>query len=210
MKIIATNIGPATKVEWNGKTIETGIFKYPTEAPIYLEKEDVASDTVIDRKHHGGEFKACYLFSSDQYPFWKAKYPHLEWNWGMFGENLTVEGLDEANMRIGNVYKVGSALVQISQPREPCFKLGIRFGTQNILKEFIDHEYSGTYVKIIEKGKVEVGDTLTLVKESDNSLSVKQYYKLLFAKEKDMDTVRLALGNEALPLYKRQRLQKYL
>ncbi|MGB5459518.1 MAG: MOSC domain-containing protein, partial [Eudoraea sp.] len=149
MQVLSTNIGNLTKITWNGKVLSTGIFKYPTSSPLVLEKETVANDSIADRRVHGGIHKACYLFSVKHYPYWKKRYPDLEWNWGMFGENLSVTEMDETQIRIGDIYKIGSALVQISQPREPCFKLGVRFGNQQILKEFIEYGFPGTYVKVL-------------------------------------------------------------
>ena len=210
MKVIATNIGNPTTIHWNGKEEQTGIFKYPTNKALFLGKTAVLKDTVIDRKHHAGIDKACYLFSADQYPYWKKMYPKLEWDWGMFGENLTIKGLNEADMRIGDVFKIGSALVQVSQPREPCFKLGVRFETQEILRQFIAHGFPGTYVRILEEGEVKTNDELILVEKSENTLTVKQFYKLLFAKEKDLEIVKLAINNPSLPEYKRTRLKKFL
>ena len=209
MEVIATNIAVPKKIIWNNKEVGTGIYKRPVQIPIVLENEVVAGDIVADRKVHGGIYKACYLFSADHYPYWKQKYPQLDWDWGMFGENLTVKGLDESDIRIGNVYKLGSALVQITLPREPCYKLGVKFGTQDILKQFIDHGFPGTYVKILEVGQVKVGDTLELQEESQNPLTIQQFYQLLYAKTKDASIVKLAVENEALPLYKRERLKKY-
>ena len=210
MKVVSTNIAKPVTFVWNGKEEQTGIFKYPVNEPIYLRKEDVKKDTVINRKHHGGIHKACYLFSSDHYPYWKKLYPDLKWDWGMFGENLTVDGLNEAEIRIGDMYKVGTALAQVSQPREPCYKLGVRFGSQAVLKQFIAHGYPGTYVRILEEGTVKAGDEFILMEQSDNSLTVQQFYQLLYMKEKDTDLVKLAFENESLPLYKRERLQKWL
>lgn len=210
MKIISTNIGEPTSITWNGQQTTTGIFKKPVDEPITLETESVAKDTISDRKVHGGIYKACYLFSSDHYPYWKEKYPNLDWNWGMFGENLTVEGMDEAELKIGSIYKLGSALVQISQPREPCFKLGIKFGTQDILKEFIDYGYPGTYLRILEVGEVKTGDIMELKEESENTLTTKQFYELLFSRKKDKAIVEMALKNEALPAYKRERLKRFV
>ncbi len=145
MKVISTNIGKPTTIHWNGKEEQTGIFKYPTNEALYLGKTDVTKDTVIDRKHHAGINKACYLFSLDHYPYWKKMYPKLKWDWGMFGENLTIEGLNEAEIRIGDIFKIGNALIQVSQPREPCYKLGVRFGTQEILRQFIDHGFPSNF-----------------------------------------------------------------
>jgi len=210
MKVISTNIGSPTTIHQNGKEEQTGIFKYPTHETLFLGKTDVLKDTVIDRKHNAGINKACYLFSADQYPYWKKMYSELEWDWGMFGENLTVKGLNEAEIRIGDIFKIGSALVQVSQPREPCYKLGVRFGTQEILRQFIDHGFPGTYVRILEEGEVQRNDELILVEKSVNPLSVKQFYELLFAKEKDLEIVKLAINNPSLPEYKRARLKKFL
>ena len=210
MKVIAANIGNPTTIYRNGKEEQTGIFKYPTNEALFLGKTDVLKDTVIDRKNHAGIDKACYLFSADQYPYWKKMYPELEWDWGMFGENLTVKGLNEADMRIGDIFKIDNALVQVSQPREPCFKLGVRFGTQEILRQFIDHGFPGTYVRILEEGEVKTNDELILVEKSENPLTVKQFYELLFAKEKDLEIVKLAINNPSLPEYKRARLKKFL
>ena len=209
MKVISTNIGRPTPIVWNGKQTTTGIFKSPVDEPLLLETESVAKDTIADRKVHGGVFKACYLFSADHYPYWKEKYPHLEWDWGMFGENLTIQGLDESQLRIGSIYRLGTALVQISQPREPCYKLGIRFGDQGILKQFIDHGRPGTYIRVLEPGTVSKGDSMELVTASESPLTIAQFYELLFAKEKDQHVLQQALHNEALPLGKREKLQKW-
>ncbi|MFD0798058.1 MOSC domain-containing protein [Maribacter chungangensis] len=210
MKVIATNIGTPTTVTWNGAEEQTGIFKYPTKEGLFLTKNDVKGDTVIDRVHHGGINKACYLFSADYYPYWKALYPRHEWDWGMFGENFTISGMDESKIRVGNIYKIGTATVQVSQPREPCYKLGIRFGTQAILKQFIVHNHPGTYVKIIEEGNVMEGDNLNLLKESKNSLTVQQFYELMFQKEKSQDILKLFMANESVPQYKKDRFLKYI
>ncbi len=210
MKVIATNISKGTIITWHGKEEKTGIFKTPTQEPIFLGKTDVEKDTVVDRKYHGGLDKACYLFSAEEYKYWKKLYPNLDWDWGKFGENLTIAGLEESQIRIGDIYKLGGALVQISQPREPCYKLGIRFETQNIIKQFIDRSHPGTYVRILEEGLVSQGDSMVLVKQSENSLTIQQFYQLLFAKEKSRELLHLAINNQALPLKKRKSLEKYL
>ncbi len=210
MKVISTNIGNPTTITWKGKVEQTGIFKYPTSEALFLGKTDVLKDTVIDRKNHAGTNKACYLFSADQYPYWKKLYTQLEWDWGMFGENLTIAGLNEDEIRIGDIYKTGGALVQISQPREPCYKLGVRFGTQEILKQFIDRAFPGTYVRILQEGEVKTTDELLLVERSKNTLTVKQFYELLYVKKKDLEIVKLAINNPSLPEYKKARLKKYL
>lgn len=210
MQIISTNIAKPTTFLWHGKEVTTGIYKTPTHQPIYLEKELVKGDEVSDRKVHGGIYKACYLFSADQYPYWKNLYPSLDWNWGMFGENLTVSGLDETKLNIGDIYKIGTALVQVSQPREPCFKFGVKFGTQDVLKQFIQHGRPGTYVSVLEEGLVSINDTFELLKPAKNSLSIAQFLNLLYSKSKNQEHLELAINNTALPEQKREKLMRFM
>lgn len=210
MKIISTNIAEPTIIKWRGKNVTTGIFKKPTTQPIYLGKEDVKGDEVSDRKHHGGIFKACYLFSADHYDYWKNLYPNLDWTYGMLGENLTVSGLDETQIYIGDIYKIGEALVQITQPREPCYKFGVKFGTQKVLKQFIEHGFPGTYIRVLEEGFIEWGDDIKLVQRAEKSLTISQFHELLYAKQKNQEHLRLAIQNEAIPISKREKLKSYL
>ncbi len=195
---------------WNGKEETTGIYKKPTGKPIYLTKNDVLTDEVSNRLNHGGFYKACYIFSSEQYPYWKNLYPDLEWSWGMFGENLTVSDFDERTVYLGDIYRVGEALVQVSQYREPCYKFGHKFGTQKVLKQFIQHGFGGTYLSIIEEGSVDVNDEFTLVERPENSLTVADLFHLIHAKEKNQDLLKIAASSKAIPAKKRILLRKYI
>jgi MOSC domain-containing protein YiiM len=210
MKIISTNIAKPVTIQLNGKQVTTGIYKKSTNQPIYLEKEQVKSDEISNRKVHGGEFKACYLFSASYYPYWKNLYPHLEWHWGMLGENLTVKGLDESKLFIGDIYKVGTALIQVTQPREPCNTFAAKMGSKDILKQFIAHSHPGTYVRVLEEGFVTKNDTMILVEQAKNSLTIAQFFELLFSKEKNQKHLALAIENESLPEKKRVKLANFL
>ena len=210
MNIVSTNIAKPTTIIWNNTAVTTGIYKNPVNHPIFLDDQGVKGDEVSDRKVHGGHFKACYLFSVDHYPYWKRLYPNLKWDYGMFGENLTVSGLDESKILIGDIYKIGEALVQVTQPREPCFKFGIKFGNQGVLKQFIDHVHPGLYVRILESGFVKVNDKVTLIEQAKNSLTVQDFYKLVFAKNKNQEHLKLAVDLESLPLPKREKLRTYI
>lgn len=203
MKIISTNIAKPTNFIWNGKEETTGIYKNPTNKPIFLTKNEVSNDEVSDRIHHGGFYKACYIFSAEQYSYWKKLYPNLDWTWGMFGENLTVSNFNETKVFVGDIYKVGEALVQVSQQREPCYKLGHKFGSQTVLKQFIQHGFPGTYLSVLEEGHVHVNDTFTLIERPEISLTVAQLFQLVFAKEKDQNLLKIASKNKALPEKKR-------
>jgi MOSC domain-containing protein YiiM len=207
MKVISTNIAQATTFIWQGKEVTTGIYKKPTDVPIFLGKEDVKGDEVSDRRVHGGEFKACYLFSANHYPYWRNLYPDLDWTYGMLGENLTVEDLDEKQLIIGSVYQLGKAKVQITTPREPCFKFAHKFGTEDVLQQFIDHGYPGTYVSVLEQGEVKTGDTFKLIKQVKNSISIYQLFELLYAENKNKDHISLILNNEAIPKKLKKRLK---
>lgn len=210
MKIISTNIGKPTTFIWNGKEELTGIYKKPTGQPIYLTRNDVVNDEVSNRLNHGGFYKACYLFSSEQYPYWKELYPNLDWSWGMFGENLTVSGFDEREICLGDIYKVGEALVQVSQYREPCYKLGYKFGTPQIIKQFIKHGFGGTYLSILEEGYVDINDEFILVERSKLTLTVSELFNLVHAKEKDQDLLKIAAKSRAIPRKKRVLLSSYI
>ena len=210
MKVISTNIAKPTTFIWNGKEITTGIYKKPTDMPIYLGKTDVKGDTVSDRKVHGGEFKACYLFSADQYPYWQNLYPHLEWTYGMLGENLTVKGLDEHQLCVGDIYKLGNSLVQITQPREPCFKFAHKFGDNTVLQQFITHGFSGTYVRVLEEGDVTINDKFQLVEHQPNGVTVFQLFELLYAENKNNKHINQLLNNNALPQNLKKRLKFFL
>ena len=193
MIVISTNIGKSETISWKGREVKTGIFKYAVEEPIYLGIDDVANDNVIDRRYHGGSDKACYLYSSDHYRYWQKLYPGLEMPWGMFGENLTIEGLHEAKINIGDIFKIGQAVVQATQPRQPCFKLEFRFKDRQIIKKFVDSGYAGVYVRVLEQGFVNAGDEMKII-EQKNSPSIKKVFELLYADEYDQ-SVALAVND---------------
>jgi len=210
MKIISTNIGKPTTFSWNGKEERTGIYKYPTDQPIFLTKNDVLSDEVSNRLNHGGYYKACYVFSAEEYPYWKNLFPNLDWTWGMFGENLTLADFDENQVYLGDTYQVGEALVQVSQYREPCYKLGVKFGTQQVIKQFVQHGYGGTYLSILEEGYVGINDEFKLVERPEKSLTVADLFQLVHAKEKDQALVRIAAKSKAIPPKKRIWFESFL
>ncbi|WP_372651867.1 MOSC domain-containing protein [Draconibacterium sp.] len=193
MKIISTNIAEARIIKWKGKEVPTGLFKFSVYKGIFLGKEDVKHDNVMDRRYHGGIDKACYLYSADHYPYWQNLYTDLEMPWGMFGENLTVEGLHEKEINIGDTFKIGEAVVQVTQPRQPCFKLQFRFNDNNIVRQFVDSGFSGVYVRILEKGHVNPGDNMQLI-DKKQSLSIHEVYTLLYADEFD-EKVKKAIND---------------
>ena len=210
MKIISTNIAQPTTFRWKDKEETTGIYKTPSHEPIYLTKNDVLNDEISDRVHHGGYFKACYIFSKEQYPYWKGLYPQLDWNWGMFGENLTLSDFDERKVYLGDIYRIGNALGQISHSREPCYKLGHKFGTQSIIKQFIERGFAGSYLSILEEGSVEVGDEFSLMDRPQQGLSVYDFFQLRYANEKNQDHLKIAAASESISEKKRAFFGSYI
>jgi len=198
VKIISTNIGRIREVDWKGQKIITGIFKVPVDEPLYLGKTGVNKDEVADLKVHGGSNKACYLYSADCYPYWKKLFPNQNWNWGIFGENLTVEGLDEGEIKIGDIFLLGEAKVQVSQPRLPCYKLGIRFGNPKVVKQFLESPYPGVYVRIIKEGKVRKGDKMELSQPNPSGLTVREVYSLFSSNKNNSVLKALACEQEFL------------
>lgn len=207
MKIISTNIANPTTFIWEGKEVTTGIYKKPTDVPIFLDKEDVRGDIVADRRVHGGEYKACYLFSFNQYDYWRDLYPNLDWTYGMLGENLTVEGLDEKSIYVGDIFKVGEATVQVTIPREPCFKFAYKFNSNDVIQQFIDRGYPGTYVRVLEKGSVKAGDTFELLEASKEQISMFDFFKLLFAEDKNKAHIDTLLNSDNIPNRLKKRLK---
>jgi MOSC domain-containing protein YiiM len=210
LKVISTNISAPKTVIWKGKEEQTGIFKKPV-SEIFLGKEDVDDDAVVDRRYHGGVDKACYLFTADIYAEWKRMFPDADWSLGMFGENLTVAGLDEREMYIGDQYQIGEALVEVSEPREPCYKLGIRFGTQAVLKPFLNQPHCGVYVRVLRPGKVETGDELVLVKRVQEEFTMARIYWLRYNAEiTDIPEINRALKLDTLASSAKRGLTKRL
>ena len=196
MKVISTNIATPTKIIWKGKEEYTGIFK-KSVTHIFLGYEGVKNDAVIDKKYHGGNNKACYLYSLDHYAFWKDKYPNILWSNGMFGENITIKGLKETGIYIGNIYKIGEAIIQISEPRLPCYKLGLRFNSQKIIKEFTNTTYCGSYTKVLQEGIVSPEDELVL-QEKKSGILLSEVYSLFSSQKNNTTLLQKALDDPFL------------
>lgn len=210
MKVISTNSAEPVTFMWCGEEETTGIFKKPVHKPVFLSKDIVIGDEISNRKNHGGYYKACYIFSEKHYSYWKGLYPDLEWTWGMFGENLTVSGFDEKEVYVGDVYKLGEALVQVSQYREPCYKLGYKFGTQKMLKQFIEYGYAGTYLSVLEEGNVAVNDEFVLVERLKDSLSVDALFHLRFSSNRNTKELQIAANSKYIAPNERVIFKEFL
>lgn len=177
MKIVSTNIGDRKEITYKSKKVTTGIFKYPVDTPIFLDKEEVKGDEISDRKYHGGILQAVYGYSVNHYDFWKPKFPKLNWQFGMFGENLTLTDLDETKIHVGDTFKVGDAIIEATVQRNPCYKLGIRFNDMKIVKQFWNTTFCGVYFKVLQTGFVKNDDDLELIKSFANNPTIAELYE---------------------------------
>lgn len=210
MKVISTNKAHPAEVQWNGIRHRTGIYKKMDAEGIFLSPQGVVGDTIGNPKVHGDRQKAVYLFSTDTYGYWKAEYPDLDWSYGMFGENLSMEGLDERELIMGSEYRLGEARIRITTPREPCFKLGIRFGDQEIIDRFIAFCRPGSYAEVLQGGKVKAGDSLQLESLPDHGLSIADFFRLWYAKEKEQGLLLKALELPWLSASKKKKLAGWM
>ena len=176
MKIISTNIGERKEINWKGKIVTTGIFKYTVNEPIFLDTEDVKEDVISNREHHGGILQAVYGYSLKHYEYFKPFYPDLDFEMGIFGENLTLEDLDETKIHQGDTFKVGEAILEATVQRNPCMKLGVRFNDMKIVKQFWNTTYCGVYFKVLKTGFVKAGDVFEQTKSCPENPTIADLY----------------------------------
>lgn len=205
MKVLSVNISNPQTIVVNGKEEQTGYFKKPVKT-IYLGKTDVKNDSVVDREHHGGKDKACYLFGYNHYNFWQQQFPDLIFDFGMFGENITLENLDESTLKIGDTFQLGEATIQITQPRQPCYKMGIKFNNQKIVNQFRLAHTPGIYVSVLKEGNVKVNDELVLINSTDDAPTVLAVYRLIYNKKPNKNELTQLINNPHLA----ERLKQYL
>lgn len=199
MRVISVNVGLPREVVWKGRTVSTGIFKEPVAGRVAVRKLNLDGDRQADLSVHGGPDKAIYVYPSEHYQYWREEFPEMELPWGMFGENLTIEGLLEQDVHIGDLFQIGSAKVIATQPRLPCYKLGIKFKRDDILKRFLASGRSGFYLSVLEEGDVAGGDSITLLKAEENQVPVPEITRLYRDHHRDRQALQRVLQVEALP-----------
>ena len=185
MKLISVNVGLPIKVKFGNEIVTTGIFKNPIDKRINLKKLNLEGDRQADLTVHGGPDKAVYSYPYEYYDFWRKEFPDISFNWGMFGENLTTEGLFESQVNVGDRFQIGSAQLVATQPRMPCYKLGVKFGRMDIIKKFLKSEKSGIYFKVIKEGEIVINDTIKLIKKDNNNITIKNIVELITKEDKD-------------------------
>ncbi|HEX7258758.1 MAG TPA: MOSC domain-containing protein [Nitrososphaeraceae archaeon] len=182
MKVLSVNVGLPRKVLYNGQIINTAIFKDPVKGPIMLRKLNLDGDRQADLTVHGGIDKAVYSYPVEHYDYWRKQFPDMDLTWGMFGENFTTEGLLEDAVNVGDQFEIGSAKIVATQPRMPCYKLGVRFGRMDVIRRFMTSGRPGIYFKILKEGEVKTGDKIKNIKRDKNNVTVKDIVSLYISK----------------------------
>jgi MOSC domain-containing protein YiiM len=199
MKLSSINVGLPRTVTLNGDPVSTGIFKEPVAGRLMLRTLNLEGDRQADLSVHGGPSKAVYVYPAEHYDYWKREMPGMKLPWGMFGENFTSVGLFESEVNIGDRFSVGSAVVMVTEPRMPCYKLGIKFGRSDMVKKFLASERTGFYFAVWQEGEVGAGDPIELIEKTDHGVRVSDITRLYTREKRNLGLLRRAVEVEALP-----------
>jgi MOSC domain-containing protein YiiM len=202
MRVVSVNCGLPQQVEWHGRIVTTGIYKQPVAGRVALRKLNLEGDRQADLSVHGGEAKAVYCYPLAHYDYWKGNFPNRSFPMGMFGENFTTEGLSEDTVLLGDRFAIGSAEVVVTQIRLPCYKLGVRFESDEIVRRFLASARTGFYLAVTREGTVAAGDEIVLMGREPNSISVAEMTRLFVTKKfstSDIASVKRMFSIAALP-----------
>jgi ferredoxin-NADP reductase/MOSC domain-containing protein YiiM len=199
MRVISVNVGLPRTVQWKGKPISTGIFKAPVSGRIHLRTLNFDGDRQADLSVHGGPDKAVYIYPVEHFAYWYHELPGTTLPWGIFGENLTTEGLQEDTLNIGDRLRIGSTEVVVTQPRIPCFKLALRFGRDDIVKRFLASGRTGFYCRVVAEGEVAADDAIVVVESAVDSVTVPEVTRLYARDKDDLAGLRRIVEVAALP-----------
>ena len=215
MKLISLNTGLPREVTWHRRTVTTGIFKQPVEGRIALRTLNLDGDRQADLSVHGGAHKAAYCYPIEHYDYWKRELPGRELPLAVFGENFTTSGMTEDSVHLGDRFSIGSAEVVVTQPRLPCYKLGVRFQSDQMVQRFLASARTGFYVAVSREGEVGAGDDFAVVSRDPDAVPISDIMRLYVAKTYGPDevvSIRRALRVAALPDswkdYFRERLKE--
>jgi MOSC domain-containing protein YiiM len=208
--LVSVNVGLPREIEWRGRTVRTSIFKRPAIGAVRAGRLNLEGDRQSDLTVHGGAHKAVYAYPSEHYALWRRELDEPDLGWGAFGENLTVSGLIEDSVRIGDRLRVGTVRLQVTQPRLPCYKLGLRFARADMEERFLRSGRTGFYLSVLTEGVLEAGDTVTIDEEAAGSMTVAQIAALHRADAPDALLMRRAAELPALPGGMREHFRKRL
>ena len=217
MKLVSVNIGLSREVSWRGRIVTTAIYKQPHEGRVILRQLNLDGDHQADLSVHGGKDKAVYCYPVEHYDYWKRELPGHELPMGVFGENFTTDGLLEDSVHLGDRLSAGSAEVVVTQPRLPCYKLGVRFQDDGMVRRFLASGRTGFYLAVTREGEVGAGDKIERIAREPSAIPVSEITRLYVAKrytDDDVLSVKRSLRVAALPEswkeYFRQRVEKVI
>lgn len=210
MKLLSVNVGKPRPVEFQNKRVRTGIFKSPVENRVKVNELNLEGDKQADLRYHGGWSKAVYAYPHEHYDFWRATLPDLDYPFGAFGENLSTTGILEDEICIGDKIEIGTARFIVTEPRFPCYKLGIRFNFPPIVVSFQLSGRYGFYLAVEKQGEIEAGDKIEIVRRDPRRVSIADIIRLKNDLSKDKELFNRALQVEALPEDLKGRLRNKL
>ena len=208
MRVISVNVGAPKDVVVRGETVRTAIWKAPIEGPVKVRAHNLDGDRQADLTVHGGPNKAVYAYPSEHYEFWRGELPDAPLPIGVFGENLTIEGLLETDVRVGDELTIGTAVLRVTQPRLPCFKLAIRFDRLDMVKRFLKSRRTGFYFQVAREGQLEARDQIALAPAPFPSVTIAQMLELFTSDEPDEELLRRAVAVPGLPPFWRQTFEQ--
>ena len=208
MRVLSVNVGMPRQVVWRGKAVTTGIYKQPVEGPVPIRTLNVDGDRQADLRVHGGWDKAVYAYPSEFYELWSRERPELQFGPGTFGDNLTTEGLLDGDVSIGDRFRVGTAEVVVTQPRIPCFKLGIRMGRDEFVTEFLERGLLGFYLAVAREGEVAAGDPIVELQRDPRGFRVAEVARLFARDRGNVERMRVAADLDVLPKSWRDHFRK--
>ena len=199
MRVISVNVGQPRKLFLKGEIVETGINKAPVQGRVAVRRLNLDGDRQADLTVHGGVDKAVYAYPAEHYEYWQEQFPEMDLPWGMFGENLSLTGLFEDTVHIGDQLQVGTARLMVTQPRLPCFKLGIKFERDDIIKRFLASGRTGFYFAVLEEGEVAAGDAISVLHRDERQVKVADIVRLYREDKYNVELMRRVIAVEALP-----------
>jgi len=199
LQVVSVNVGLPREVAWQGIQVETAIFKDPVDGAVKIGELNLAGDRQADLTVHGGPEKAVYAYPSEHYEYWRKELPKVAFFPGKFGENLTTEGLGEDTLCIGDRLRIGTAVLLVTQPRLPCYKLEVRFGRDDMIKRFLASGRSGFYFSVVESGEVRSGSEIEILSRDANGVTVANIQQLYLGENREQELLQRAINVSALP-----------
>jgi MOSC domain-containing protein YiiM len=210
MEVLSVNVGMPKDIAAGGQVVRSGIFKYPVTGVVRVHTLNLDGDGQADLTVHGGRDKAVYVYPSEHYPFWRRELDMTLPDWGAFGENLTVEGMSEDTVHVGDQIAIGSALLQVTQPRLPCFKLAAKFQRDDIIERFLASRRTGFYVRVLTEGSLQAGDAITVREQEPHHITIREITDLYANKHPHRAEILRVLSVDTLSAPWRKHFEKML